>query len=269
MSRIGTALRRPWIVPFYFLAFGFLAFRLPNYVGLDPSKSTAATRLDVPFYYPLLVTHIFFGSVAFVTAAIQVWPKLRNKYPKLHRVSGRIYVFGGALPAGIAILTITPLLTHGPGQKVGNAILGLLWLITTITGFRRARQGRIVEHREWMLRSFALAFSILASRFWLGPAILWLEPEVFTMGVDGPAAVQDQVSTLTSWVPWVVNLLIAEFFINRARYKKLGEQAAKRKAAQARAVASETADGTPEEPTLAPDAKTPLLDARPSPDPVA
>lgn len=126
-----------------------------------------------------------------------------------------------------------------------------------------------MEHREWMLRSFALCFSILASRFWLGPAILWLEPEVFTMGVDGPAAVQDQVSTLTSWVPWVVNLLIAEFFINRARYKKLGEQAAKRKAAQARAAASETADVTPTEATLVPDAKTPLLDARPSPDPVA
>jgi uncharacterized membrane protein len=271
MSRIGTALRRPWIVPFYFLVFGFLAFRLPNYLGFDPSKSTAATRLDVPFYYPLLVAHIIFGSVAFVTASIQVWPWLRNRAPKLHRISGRIYVLGGALPAGLAILTITPLLTHGPGQKAGNALLGLLWLITTITGFRRARQGRIVEHREWMLRSFALCFSILASRFWLGPAILWLEPEVFTMGVDGPPAVQDQVSTLTSWIPWVVNLLIAEWFINRARYKKLGQQAAKRKAAQASASASARVAA----PELAPDTATPLLDARPtadharpSPDPV-
>ncbi|UOX92935.1 DUF2306 domain-containing protein [Amycolatopsis sp. FBCC-B4732] len=273
MASIGRALRRPWIVPFYFLVFGFLAFRLPNYLGFDPSKSTAATRLDLPFYYPLLVAHIVFGSVAFVTASIQVWPWLRNRYPKLHRISGRVYVLGGALPAGLAILTITPFLTHGAGQKAGNALLGLLWLGTTIVGFRRARQGRIVEHREWMLRSFALCFSILASRFWLGPAILWLEPEVFTMGVDGPAAVQDQVSTLTSWIPWVVNLLIAEWFNHRARYKALGRQAAKRAAAKvtaaapAPAVAVEPVHHAAPEPALAPNTKTPVLE-RPAPDPV-
>ena len=231
MSRIGRALRRPWIVPFYVLVFAFLAFRLPSYVGFDPSQSTAATRLDLPFYYPLLVTHILFGSVAFVTASIQVWPWLRARFPKLHRISGRVYVFGGALPAGLAILTITPFLTHGPGQQSGTALLGLLWLSTTIVGFVRARQGRITEHREWMLRSFALCFSILASRFWLGPAIVWLEPEVFTTGVNGPQVVQDEVSMLTSWIPWVVNLLIAEWFVNRPRYKALGRKAAQRRAA--------------------------------------
>ena len=72
MSRIGRALNRPWVVPFYVLVFGFLAARLPNYLGFDPSKSTAPTRPDLPFYYPLLVAHIIFGSVAFVTASIKM-----------------------------------------------------------------------------------------------------------------------------------------------------------------------------------------------------
>ena len=265
-------MNRPWVVPFYLLVFGFLAARLPLYLGFDPSKSTAPTRPDLPFYYPLLVAHIIFGSVAFVTASIQIWPWLRNRAPKLHRISGRIYVLGGALPAGLAILTITPFLTHGAGQKSGNALLGLLWLSTTIVGFRRARQGRIVEHREWMLRSFALCFSILASRFWLGPAILWLEPEVFTQGINGPQVAQDQVSMLTSWIPWVVNLLIAEWFIHRARYKALGRRAAQRVAAAAQETRVVAMPVTPLAPAASPalpkGASASLVDSQPAPDPV-
>ena len=74
-----------------------------------------------------------------------------------------------------------------------------------------------------------------ASRFWLGPAIMLLEPQVFA-GIEGAPAVQDQVSGVVTWVSWVTNLLIAEWWINRSTYKKLDEQAAKRKAAVSAAI---------------------------------
>jgi hypothetical protein len=236
MARIGRALKRPWVIPLYVITIGFLAFRLPSYIGLDPSKSSAVIPANEPVYYPMLVTHIFFGSVAMVTAAMQIWPWLHRRWPKVHRWAGRVYVFAGVLPAGLAILSITPLLPHGATQRVGYAMLALLWLGTTFVGYRRVRQQRYVEHREWMIRSFSLCFAILASRFWLGPVILLLEPQVFA-GIEGSPAVQDQVSGVVTWVSWVTNLLIAEWWINRSRYKKLGEQAAKRNAAVSAAVA--------------------------------
>ena len=36
---------------------------------------------------------------------------------------------------------------HGFVSQVGNTMLALLWLPTTIAGFRMARQRRFVEHR--------------------------------------------------------------------------------------------------------------------------
>ncbi|MGH3787269.1 MAG: DUF2306 domain-containing protein, partial [Pseudonocardiaceae bacterium] len=165
-SGVRRLLTRPWIAPLAVLTVSFLAFSLPPYLSLDPSRSRLPVPPDYPWYYPMLVTHIFFGSVALLTACLQVWPWLRRQHPKVHRGSGRIYVFAGALPAGIVVLTITPFGVWGPNQQTANTMLGLLWLATTLAGYRAARQRRFADHREWMIRSFALAFSIVANRPW-------------------------------------------------------------------------------------------------------
>ena len=53
----------------------------------------------------------------------------------------------------------------------------LLWVATTLAGYRAARQRRFADHREWMIRSFALAFSIVANRPWSIVCILVFAPE--------------------------------------------------------------------------------------------
>jgi hypothetical protein len=50
----------------------FIAFALPPYLTLDESRSRIPPPPGVPAYYPLLVTHVVFASVAMATACLQI-----------------------------------------------------------------------------------------------------------------------------------------------------------------------------------------------------
>ncbi|MGH3788599.1 MAG: DUF2306 domain-containing protein [Pseudonocardiaceae bacterium] len=158
-------LTRPWVVPLAALTVAFLVMSLPPYLSLDPSQARLPAPPGYLWYYPMLVTHIFFGSVALLTACLQVWPWLRQHHPAVHRWSGRLYVFAGALPAAVVVLTITPFSVWGANQQTGNTMLAVLWLATTLAGYRATRQRRFADHREWMIRSFALAFICRSARW--------------------------------------------------------------------------------------------------------
>lgn len=216
---VRSVLTRPWVGPLAVMTVGFIAFSVPPYLGLDPAQARVVLPEDVPFYYPLLVTHIVFGSVALLAACVQVWPWLRQHHPGVHRLGGRVYVAAGALPAGVAVLVISPLGHWGANQQVANTLLALLWLATTVAGYRAARRRCFDAHRRWMIRSVALAFSIVANRLWLIACVLVFAPEGFTAGgvMDPAATGLAEAIGVSSWLSWVVNLLAAEWWLNRRR----------------------------------------------------
>jgi uncharacterized membrane protein YozB (DUF420 family) len=205
--------RRPWVVPLVLLTVIFIAYAVPPYVTLDPARARIQPIPPHPSYYPLLVTHIFLGSAALLAACLQVWPWLRRFHPAIHRWSGRIYV-AGALTASICVMIISPMGLHGANQRVANTMLALLWFGTTLAGFRAIRQRRFDDHQQWMLRSVALAFSIVAFRVWMFIAFAVFVPEIYTGAEVDPAALNQAIG-VTSWVSWVVNLLIVEWWLHR------------------------------------------------------
>jgi hypothetical protein len=193
----------------------FLAVELPAYLGLDPATSRIPVRPDYVLHYPLLVAHILFGSVALVTACLQIWPWLRRTHPAVHRWSGRVYLFGGVFPGGLAVLGVAPFSSTGPVSAVGNTVLAVLWLLTAVAGYRAARGRRYGDHRRWMLRSVALTFSIVLNRVWLVAYLLLLTP---VLGADQPALVVAAAGA-SVWTSWVVNLLVVEWWVLRPRHR--------------------------------------------------
>ena len=206
-------IQRPWVIPLGLLTVGFVAYSLLPYLGLNPDNARVALRDGFPLHYPLLVAHIFLGSVALLAACLQVWPWLRQNHPTVHRRSGRVYVCV-AVPAGLFAIGLSPHTLMGLNAQVGNVLFGIVWVTATVVGFRMARQHRFTEHRVWMVRSFALAFAIVVNRLWMPLCILTLAP-------DGPRMLQEQAAGLSMWLSWVGNLLIAEWWLhhthNRAR----------------------------------------------------
>ncbi|WP_051023067.1 DUF2306 domain-containing protein [Nocardia pneumoniae] len=206
--------QRPWAGPLLVLTFAFVAFSLPPYLTLDPARSRVPDPGFAP-HYPMLVVHVVCGSVAILICGFQVWPWFRRKHPALHRRLGRWYVFAGVIPAGLAGLVIGATSPFGPVARVSNVMLATLWLITTVTGWRMARQRRFTEHRRWMIRSFALTLSIILNRVLGGVLLLILDPQLETTFHGDEELLTQTIAGIGTWLGWTLCLLIAEWWLER------------------------------------------------------
>ena len=151
----------------------------------------------------LLAVHVIFGPVALALGAIQFFPRLRARWPALHRWTGRIYVAAVGL-AGLSGLLIAPSVPGGLVSTAGFGLLAMSWLGATVLAFAHARARRIAAHRRWMIRSFALTFAAVTLRIYL--------PMFFAGGMD-----YDTAAPWLAWACWVPNLVIAEFWLVRPK----------------------------------------------------
>jgi uncharacterized membrane protein YozB (DUF420 family) len=206
---------RPGMYLLAVVVLGFLAFSVPNYLTFDPANSRVPIQADVPWHYPLLVAHVLFATVAMVLCWFQIWPWFQRTYRAAHRRMGRIYVFGGVVPAGITALAVGVVSPFGPMNRVGNVLLGLLWLLCTAAGFRAARQRRFGDHRRWMIRSFALTMSIVMNRVWTVIGSIVLTSQLKTTFGGSEIAMQQTISGLSSWLGFVTSMLIAQWWLER------------------------------------------------------
>jgi uncharacterized membrane protein len=110
---------------------------------------------------PVLVPHMICGFIALCIGPLQFSSRLRQANFKRHRILGRIYV--GAVIAGAIGGYALVWRNYSPfGASVD--VLASLWLITTVIAFIAARKRQIIQHRQWMIRSYAMTFFFVADR---------------------------------------------------------------------------------------------------------
>ena len=146
-----------------------------------------AYRLQVIADRELLIPHTLCGLIALLAGPVQFSSRFRQRHLKFHRVLGRIYVisvFIGAL-SGIALAAGRPGL---PGTSMQAAA----WIVCTTAAFITARNRQIVQHRQWMARSYAVTFTFVSSR------VLNLWPRYWSHLGDTLAAVGVIAFTLAS-----------------------------------------------------------------------
>lgn len=218
--RVSPWWRRPWMVPLFLLIAGFLAFSVPPYLTGDPSLS----RMEIPsgnaIYYPVLVAHVLFGTVAMLAGCLQIWPWLRRKHRRVHRASGRVYVFAGALPGGLTALYVGVYTPFGPSVMVSNLWMAILWLTCTMLGLVAVLQRRMDDHRTWMVRSFALTMSIVVTRILAAPVLILLYPRIDTMFGGSEEQLLYVATSINTWLGWTLALVIAEVFIRRSTTRR-------------------------------------------------
>jgi uncharacterized membrane protein len=118
-----------------------------------------AYRLQVIADRGLLIPHTLAGIFALLIGPINFSSRIRQQHLKLHRVLGRIYVacvFIGAA-TGVALASGRPGL---PGTSMQAAA----WVVCTTAAFITARNRQIIQHRQWMARSYAVTFTFVSSR---------------------------------------------------------------------------------------------------------
>ena len=118
-----------------------------------------AYRLQVIADRGLLIPHTLAGLFALVIGPINFSSRIRQRHLQLHRVLGRIYVlsvFVGAA-TGVALASGRPGFPGTCGQAAA-------WIVCTTAAFVTARNRQIIQHRQWMARSYAVTFTFVSSR---------------------------------------------------------------------------------------------------------
>jgi hypothetical protein len=202
--------RRPWVAPLALVVAVFLAYSVPPYLTLDPARSRVPAPAGFAAHYWLLVAHIAFGTVAIAGVILQVWPWLRRTHPVVHRRVGRVYVFGGAIPAAVMAATIGAVSPFGPVVAALDVVAAVLWLGFTVAGWRAGRQRRFGDHRKWMIRSFAMCMNTLMTRALSPVGFLVVLPR----GLDKEAMILS-AATVSAVLSVLTLLLLSQWWIER------------------------------------------------------
>jgi uncharacterized membrane protein len=108
----------------------------------------------------LLFPHALGGTIALISGPLQFSSRFRRRHLKIHRVLGRIYVCSVFIAAVFAII-----LTQGNGVMIGTYVQAGAWITCTLAAFLTARNRQLVQHRQWMIRSYAVTFTFVSLRF--------------------------------------------------------------------------------------------------------
>jgi uncharacterized membrane protein len=121
----------------------------------------------------LIIPHVLCGVAAFLIGPFQFSSRMRRRYLKAHRILGRIYVGSVFIAASLAMVLAN--YRHQPGGEhfcVATRIQAGVWILATGAAFLTARNRQIQQHREWMVRSYAVTFTFIGTRL-LSPLQDW------------------------------------------------------------------------------------------------
>jgi len=122
-----------------------------------------------PFKWWLL-PHGIFGAIVLLFAPLQFSDRLRKRFPRAHRIMGRMYVAGAILLAPLgAYIQYYQERMGAPRSFTILAIVDAAMLMgATAIAFVFAVRRKIALHRQWATRSYALALVFIAGRFVMG-----------------------------------------------------------------------------------------------------
>jgi hypothetical protein len=163
--------------------------------------------------------HFFMGAILVLAWPILFSARIRTRHRLVHRWTGRIYV-GAGLLAGVGGLSFILARHNGGGPHVAFAIWGSIMMLSSVMAFIHARAKRFDLHRAWAIRLFAM---VLGSWIYDLEFRAW-EDLAGGIGI-GPAGSPGVFDHVISYLFFVPNLLVAEFFI-RNQHKQLNRQRA-------------------------------------------
>lgn len=169
------------------------------YFGFE--KATFGSYWD--FRWPL-IGHISGGLIALTLGPFQFWKSFRNKFINTHRWMGRIYLTAiliGTISA--SYLAWTSAIRVNFSWALGLQSLAFAWITTSSMAYIAVRQKRILQHKEWMIRSYVVTFAFVTFR--------WL--------TDLPIAIQvmnkfEERGPTIIWLSWTIPLLITEIVLS-------------------------------------------------------
>jgi uncharacterized membrane protein len=152
-----------------------------------------------PYFWPRrwwLMLHIAGGITALAVGLAQLWLGLTKRVSTLHRALGKTYVTAIAL-GSIGGFQLALTIPGNAPYAAGLFSLCVAWVISTAMAVFAIRRRQVQQHREWMMRSYAVTFAFVT----------------FRISVDALIAQKmapSDAQALMAWACWAVPLLLLE-----------------------------------------------------------
>ena len=149
--------------------------------------------------FAILVVHILTAIPPLALGMFAFSRRVRNASLRAHRWIGTTYCIAIWISAVTGVL-LALANQHGIIAKLGFGGLGVGWFLTTYLAYKTGRAKDIVNHRRWMIRSYALTLAVVSIR----PMFLMQPP----FGLEAEAWY-----LIATWACWVPNLCLGELYI--------------------------------------------------------
>jgi hypothetical protein len=162
----------------------------------------------------VLAAHLLFAFVVTAGGLLQLVPAIRNRWPRIHRWNGRVYLFAAVSASVAGLIMIWTRDTGGDlSQHLAISLSALLIIAFAGLALRHARARQFDIHRRWALRLFLVVsggwFFRVGLMFWIvlnrGP--VGFDPKTFT----GPFI------TFLAFAEYVIPLAMAELYFRAQR----------------------------------------------------
>jgi len=106
--------------------------------------------------------HMTGGTLLLLLGPIQFWNWFRDKFLPIHRLLGKIYLFGAGL-AGLSALRIS-LISQCLPCRVSLFLLAVFMIVSSGLAWITIKQHNIKAHKQFMIRSYVCALAFVTVR---------------------------------------------------------------------------------------------------------
>lgn len=150
----------------------------------------------------LLFGHIIPAASALLIAPFQFIKSFRNKYMRLHKLLGKIYMIC-ILVSACSALALTFLTTDQVSKlyTISLWFLLLIWVVSTIMAYWTIRLRKIQEHEEWTGRSYLTTAAFIVQNY------------IYKIPVIGALGSFAEVSPQIFWFSWAIPLFAYQMYL--------------------------------------------------------
>ncbi len=177
-----------------------------------PNPRNPAAALDEHFtdHIALTLAHILPAALFVILGPLQFVSGIRQKHPKFHRWSGRIFLFASAIVGVTGLAMSFGRTIGGWDEKSATILFGTFFLFALARAFWHALHRQFAQHREWMIRGFATGLAVATIRPIMG-------------GFFAAAVIRGQVPQPSEffgtafWIGFTLQTITAELWIRLTR----------------------------------------------------
>ncbi len=181
----------------------------PASIKVGANEPPGAVGFQGRYYaHPYLtLVHVVSGFLFMTIGPLQFVAAIRNRWLGVHRWCGRVFLLASLVGVVSAVVLVPVLPVFGSfSTTIGVLFFSALFMVSLAQGYRHIRRREIAEHREWMIRLFAIGLGISTIRV-LTPFLM-----VPPLGASFVEAWDTMI-----WLGFSINILVAEVWINLTR----------------------------------------------------